>query len=619
MTNSFYGHSSLYYFLVGFMKLGKHDKAIEAFTLAEQVHFTVYILQAKRGLWNLDDAPSMITTDRNDYIITALILDKISPKLMPNVLVRWKCLYSELRIMLMSFGLSTQFSTTFSAIDVLRRSGRLQRSKEQDTVVQQHHKMQKEILQEWGPAILAMLSEQSPAIVQKVLEPNEAILEFTIAADIPFETEKPSLHQIKGIILMILPDGEPILEIVDFREISKLVAQWNKSLNESIASLSNGKNHEEVQKNANEVGKALCSLLFPPTIVKEINNGKIECLYISLDGELNNLPLDILPWTDGKLLFEKVSISYLSTCREALREWYINILKQQLGQSMHMEEPKISVTKSTNTDCVIFANPDYNLETKASQEEDALTLWELMKQSLAELSSQKQNEKMDHIQAKPLQKSMQEANEVEYILSIPEEGILKTEIVANTEATITRAMEVDAPFLLHFSTHGFANPSGDNFYGGNFWTNMTTGLALAGFNTYHSGKKERITLEAGTGELTAMAVCGMNLRQTRLVYLSVCKSSVGFITIGESVGNMAYAFRAAGAETVISTLWPVMDDAARNFAVFFYDALCKKGTKPSQALVQAKLRLQKEPEYGHWFYWAPFVCVGYNNPLFYVE
>ena len=141
---------------------------------------------------------------------------------------------------------------------------------------------------------------------------------------------------------------------------------------------------------------------------------------------------------------------------------------------------------------------------------------------------------------------------------------------------------------------------------------------MAGINTYRFENQSKIIAAAGTRELTAMAACGIHLTHTRLVYVSTCVSSIGFTTPGESLGScsLAQAFRAAGAETVVTTLWPVSDEAAKKFAVHFYRALCKRGTKPSQAIVEAKLQLRQAKEFEHWFFWAPFICIGYNLPLF---
>ena len=82
------------------------------------------------------------------------------------------------------------------------------------------------------------------------------------------------------------------------------------------------------------------------------------------------------------------------------------------------------------------------------------------------------------------------------------------------------------------------------------------------------------------------------------------------------MSSFAQAFRAAGAETVVAALWPVIDSAALRFAVHFYHALSKPGTKPSQAVVEARQQLRQEAGFENWFFWGPFVCIGYNLPLF---
>jgi len=108
----------------------------------------------------------------------------------------------------------------------------------------------------------------------------------------------------------------------------------------------------------------------------------------------------------------------------------------------------------------------------------------------------------------------------------------------------------------------------------------------------------------------------MNLKNTRLVYLSVCSASAGHIIAGESAISLAQAFRAAGAHSVVATRWPVDDTASKAFSMYFYSALSKKGVHPSEALVSAKEAMRQDPEFNHWFYWAPYVCIGYDLPLF---
>ena len=83
---------------------------------------------------------------------------------------------------------------------------------------------------------------------------------------------------------------------------------------------------------------------------------------------------------------------------------------------------------------------------------------------------------------------------------------------------------MNSPLPVHFSTHGFSQPSGGNLYGGNFWIDRTTGLALAGLKTCRFEKQSKIIAAAGTGELTAMVEGGFSspLAQCSVVLFYLC-------------------------------------------------------------------------------------------------
>lgn len=605
------------------MKLCKPQKALEAFMLGEEVHLAVFAFQASRGLWTLEEIPSAIATSRNDLFLTAFALNELDSTLLPRVLVRWKCFYSELRAMLIHFGLKNDLAKTFESIDGLHKLGmatKEAKTEKLSSIMLQYQQGQKIILKKWGPILMQLLFEQSLQMIQEVLESNEVILDFTVLANTPVDVDKPGTCQITGILLLVPHKGNFIVELANFNELGSLSREWSEKLNQVIKFLGTNK-QAEYQQEADKIGKRIREMLFPFSMESVINSETVTCLYICPDFPLSNLPLDLLPWTNGKYLFEQCSISYLSCCREVLREWCFQTIQTQASCEENRDNPvhgddteskstmeRNPITNSVNTDCVIFADPDYDLQLNSDKE----SLWEILKQNLAPIS------KVHTKKVNRLLKSLQEADEVKYLFSIANSGVVKPITYLGKNATIFEALRVKSPLVLHFSTHGFSQPSGGNSYGGNFWTDMTTGLALAGINTYRFGETSKVVPGAGTGELTAMAVCGMNLRHTRLVYLSTCVSSVGFATIGESVGSLSQAFRAAGAETVVATLWPVMDDAARKFAIYFYNALSKPQTKPSEAINQARQELRQEAGFEHWYYWGPFVCIGYNLPLFLV-
>jgi CHAT domain-containing protein len=53
----------------------------------------------------------------------------------------------------------------------------------------------------------------------------------------------------------------------------------------------------------------------------------------------------------------------------------------------------------------------------------------------------------------------------------------------------------------------------------------------------------------------------LNLQGTELVILSACDSGSGEVKIREGVMSLRWAFRNAGAQTVLASHWPVNDKA----------------------------------------------------------
>lgn len=91
-----------------------------------------------------------------------------------------------------------------------------------------------------------------------------------------------------------------------------------------------------------------------------------------------------------------------------------------------------------------------------------------------------------------------------------------------------------------------------------------------------------------------------------LVTLSACDTGVG--PVGEEgVANIVNAFIGAGAQSVVSTLWEVEDQATAKFMIDFYRQL-GRGEGKAQALRQAQLDMLRSgaPPY----YWGGFELVG---------
>lgn len=92
-----------------------------------------------------------------------------------------------------------------------------------------------------------------------------------------------------------------------------------------------------------------------------------------------------------------------------------------------------------------------------------------------------------------------------------------------------------------------------------------------------------------------------------LLSLSACQTAEGN---DRSPLGLSGAAMKARAKSVLGTLWPVEDNAAKNIMERFYAGVAKQGLGKAEALRQAQLTLLRAPESAHPFFWAPFVLIG---------
>ena len=98
--------------------------------------------------------------------------------------------------------------------------------------------------------------------------------------------------------------------------------------------------------------------------------------------------------------------------------------------------------------------------------------------------------------------------------------------------------------------------------------------------------------------------------KARLVVLCCCHTGQGKIS-SEGVIGITRAFLAAGARSVLATLWPIDDSATKEFMEKFYEELCEE-TPVCEALKRAMNLFQNhEKEYYRSIkIWAPFTIYG---------
>lgn len=109
--------------------------------------------------------------------------------------------------------------------------------------------------------------------------------------------------------------------------------------------------------------------------------------------------------------------------------------------------------------------------------------------------------------------------------------------------------------------------------------------------------------------LEAHEIIGLSMQGTALVTLSACESGLGRIAQGDEVLGFTRSFLSAGTSSLISSLWPVSDDATAVLMGTLYAELAK-GRDIQQAMQAGQLAVLKTDRMAHPFFWAPFNLIG---------
>ena len=178
--------------------------------------------------------------------------------------------------------------------------------------------------------------------------------------------------------------------------------------------------------------------------------------------------------------------------------------------------------------------------------------------------------------------------------------ILKIPPLTGTEATKDEVLKrIPSASLVHIAAHG---------------REETGEIALApnpGWEKHYERSSTSKARNKGPKEedyiLKMSDVQAVKLR-AKLVVLSCCHSGRGEIK-SEGVVGIARAFLAAGARSVLASLWAIDDQATLEFMKIFYQHL-GDGKTASVALDQAMKYLRESEQFCAVRNWAPFILIG---------
>jgi CHAT domain-containing protein len=276
----------------------------------------------------------------------------------------------------------------------------------------------------------------------------------------------------------------------------------------------------------------------------------------------------------NRFLLETYDITYLSSGRDLLRlkRTGINLQNPVLFSDPNYGKP---------SDKLIASNGRNPCESKIATRGEEIT--ELANQIFCQLPN-----------------VAAETNAIQNLLP-------QAQLLSQSQATKATAKQLRNPSILHFATHGFFLPDPPN-------TNPDTpirqnplsrsALVLANFNQRQSCNDSDSNCN---GLLTAQDVTTIDLRGTKLVFLSACETGLGKVTNGEGVYGLRRAFTLAGAESQVMSLWKVNDQTTRELVESYYQNL-KANQGRSQSLKTIQLDLLKKYQYP--YYWAAFIPSG---------
>ena len=307
-------------------------------------------------------------------------------------------------------------------------------------------------------------------------------------------------------------------------------------------------NHKDLISN-NVWNKELLALLRPD-----------DHVWFSPVGELCGIGIEYLTGLNGKRMDETFNMHRLTSTRELA-----------LGHANEIKNGNIFHSKDSS--CLLYGGLNYN-----SPIEDIELIAQAFEYEHRGNSKTKSEGDFTSIRWKYLPGTKVEVEHISDIL-----GRIKANAVIYTgnngiEETF-KAMNGNTK-LIHFATHGFFSQlMGDPM--------MNSGLVLSGANVISKFGDHKLE----DGFLLASEIANVNLSGTKLVVLSACNSGLGYVS-SEGVFGLQRAFKQAGAQSILMSLWEIDDEIAQVMMNLFYESLVK-GNSPSQSLLNSQQEIRK--------------------------
>jgi CHAT domain-containing protein/Tfp pilus assembly protein PilF len=391
---------------------------------------------------------------------------------------------------------------------------------------------------------------------------------------------KGPLQRERRLLAFILRSGRPValVPLGEARTIDESVASWRRALVARQASA--------LQAAAAELGRRVLEPMRPRL-------GDVRTILIAPDGVLSFFPFAALPGSKpGSYLIEDLAIGYVASGRHAVEA---------------LADPNGPAGRG------LLAVGDVDFQADPGQPGPSG-----QPPTRTPLITQRGG-------FRPLPGTGPEARRARVLFQAAFAG-QPAELLTRaqpTEAAIKRRLDGGHWRVVHLGTHGFfesparvaalraavrredqsvpslkASRPGEDDPDFDLTPLLYSGVVLAGGGLDAGAGLPDPSAEASTREdgiLTAEEVQSLDLRGTEVVVLSACETGVGHGFYGQGLLGLQRAFQAAGARSVVASLWKVDDAATSVLMEQFYTNLWVKKMPKLEALRRAQITVLKNP------------------------
>lgn len=391
------------------------------------------------------------------------------------------------------------------------------------------------------------------AQVLAAIASDQAVIDFMVFRD-PDTPERERM-------LAVVARGPQDLALVAWADLAALRAsgvRWRQALRDNDAAA------------AERAAQAVSQALWQPL---EASLDGVRHLVLVPDGLLNVLPLHALKDSQGRRLVEAYTLERAGSVRDLL------------------DAPPAA--RPAAATALVLGAPDYGNAAQASTAANRG----------APRAARTAGRDWSDLYFAPLPGALEEVQRVAAIVA----PVYRVELLIGAEADKAALRRARAPALLHLATHGFylddaARPDSAD-------ADPLQALARSGLALAHANAGALSARAGDNGVLTALEAVSLDLHGTRLVVLSACDTALGQTRSGDGVYGLSRALREAGARAVMGSLWPVADDATRDFMLVYYRHWVG-GASAAQALQATQLEFLQHPRWSDPRHWAGFVVDG---------